>query len=56
MLTIVVPHFVPTHWWQSALHMNTALLLRAALLRQHDIVVMEVPYHLDDEAPHDGHG
>ncbi len=54
MLTIMVPHFVPTHWWQSALHMNTALLLRAALLQQRDIVVMEVPYHLEDEASPNG--
>lgn len=55
MLTIVVPHFVPRYWWENALHMNTALLLRAALLRQHNIVVMEVPYHLDEtDEPH-GH-
>mgnify|MGYP001617011265 FL=1 len=50
MLTIVVPHFVPARWWQRLLHMNTALMLRAALLRKRDIVVMEVPYHLEDEA------
>lgn len=55
MLTIVVPHFVPRHWWENALHMNTALLLRAALLRQPNIVVMEVPYHLAEADPSDGH-
>jgi hypothetical protein len=55
MLTIVVPHFVPRHWWEHALHMNTALLLRAALLRQHNIVVMEVPYHLDEADSAHGH-
>jgi amino acid transporter len=49
MLTIVVPHFVPEHWWQSLLHMNTALILRAALLQQKDIVVMEIPYHIGEE-------
>ncbi len=49
MLTIVVPHFVPTHWWQNFLHMNTALILRTALLRQKNIVVMEIPYHISDE-------
>ncbi len=49
MLTIVVPHFVPDHWWQNFLHMNTALILRTALLRQKNIVVMEIPYHIRDE-------
>ncbi|MBI5193053.1 MAG: APC family permease [Nitrospirae bacterium] len=49
MLTIVVPHYVPAHWWQNFLHMNTAIILRAALLRQKNIVVMEVPYHMKDE-------
>lgn len=49
MLTIVVPQFVPTHWWQRFLHMNTAQILQQALLRKSDIVVMEVPYHIGDE-------
>jgi amino acid transporter len=42
-------------YWENILHMNTALLLRAALLNQHNIVVMEVPYHVDDEMIRDGH-
>ncbi|OGO48583.1 MAG: permease [Chloroflexi bacterium RBG_16_63_12] len=50
MLTIVVPQFVPAHWWQKFLHMNTAQILQQALLRKSDIVVMEVPYHVGDEA------
>jgi hypothetical protein len=49
MLTIVVPQFVPAHWWQNILHMNTALILRGLLLQTRDIVVMEVPYLLGDE-------
>jgi amino acid transporter len=49
MLTIVVPQFVPAHWWQRFLHMNTAQILQQALLRKSDIVVMEVPYHIGDE-------
>lgn len=49
MLTIVVPHYVPAHWWQNLLHMNTATMLRMALLRQKNIVVMEIPYHIRDE-------
>lgn len=54
MLTIVVPHFVPNHWWQNFLHMNTAMILRTALLRQKNIVVMEIPYHITSEEDHSG--
>jgi hypothetical protein len=50
MLTIVVPQFVPAHWWQRFLHMNTAQILQQALLRKRDIVVMEVPYHVGKES------
>jgi len=53
MLTVVVPQFVPSHWWHKGLHMNTASVLRQRLLRQRDIVVMEVPYHIGDETPLD---
>ncbi len=49
MLTIVVPQFVPAHWWHNILHMNTALILRGLLLQTPDIVVMEVPYLLGGE-------
>ena len=48
MLTVVVPHFVPANPLHNALHMNTALFLRNALLNRPNIVVMEVPYHLKE--------
>lgn len=46
MLTVVVPQFIPQHWIYTGLHMNTAVLLRKALLKRRGIVIMEVPYHL----------
>ena len=48
MLTVVVPQFIPEHTIYNTLHMNTAELLRKSLIRKHDIVIMEVPYHLDE--------
>ena len=48
MLTVVVPHFIPEHTAYNALHMNTAELLRKSLIKKHDIVIMEIPYHLDE--------
>ncbi len=46
-ITIVVPQFVPKHWWSNALHAQTALMLRMALLFKRGIVITEVPYQID---------
>ncbi|MEN6410266.1 MAG: APC family permease [Anaerolineaceae bacterium] len=45
LLTIVVPQFVPAHWWENLLHAQTALMLRVALLFQ-PVVIVEVPYQV----------
>lgn len=45
-ITIVVPQFVPKHFWENALHSQTALVLRMALLFKPGIVITEVPYHI----------
>jgi amino acid transporter len=46
MITIVIPEFVPRHWWQHVLHNQTALLVKGALLFRRGIVVVDVPFHL----------
>jgi amino acid transporter len=46
-LTIVVPQFVPRRAWHNLLHMQTALMLRMALLFKPGIIVIDVPYHVD---------
>jgi amino acid transporter len=45
-LTIIVPQFVPHHWWQNLLHTQTAFWLRFSLLDKKGIVITEVPYQL----------
>jgi amino acid transporter len=45
-ITIVVPEFVPRRSWQNALHAQTALFLRRALLFRRGIVITNVPYQL----------
>jgi hypothetical protein len=45
-LTVVLPEFVPSHWWEQLLHNQTALRLKAALLFHPGIVVANVPYHM----------
>jgi amino acid transporter len=46
MLTVVVPQFVPSRWWENLLHNQTALLLRFSLLFKPGLVIVEVPYQV----------
>ena len=48
VLTVILPEFIPSKWWQHLLHNQTALLIKAALLFSKGKVVTSVPYHLDD--------
>lgn len=48
-ITIVVPEFVSDNRLTSALHTNTANILREQLKNQHGIVITNVPYHVHEE-------
>jgi hypothetical protein len=45
-LTVVLPEFVARHWWEHALHNQTALRIKAAVLFRSGTVVTSVPHHL----------
>ncbi len=45
-VTIVIPEFIPARWWEYVLHNQTALLIKGALLFRKNVVVADVPYHL----------
>lgn len=45
-MTVVLPEYVPQHWWEHLLHNQTALRLKAALLFRPNIVVTNVPFHI----------
>lgn len=47
IITIVVPHFVPRHWWHNLLHTQTTFWLRMVLLFRPGIVITEVPYQIE---------
>jgi hypothetical protein len=49
VLSVILPEFVPSKWWQHLLHNQTALALKAALLFRKSVVVISVPYHLTSE-------
>ena len=46
LLTIVVPQFVPAHWWENLLHNQTAFFLRFSLMFHQGVVITEVPYQV----------
>ncbi len=51
LATVVLPEFVPAHWWQSVFHNQTAWLLKAALLYNRrrfgfQRAIIDIPYHL----------
>ncbi|HEY6405862.1 MAG TPA: hypothetical protein VIY29_00185, partial [Ktedonobacteraceae bacterium] len=45
-LTVILPEFVVSHWWEYLLHNQTAFQMKTALLTRHDIVVTDIPQHL----------
>ncbi len=48
VITIILPEFIPSRWWQHLLHNQTGLLIKAALLFRKGKVVTSVPYHLEE--------
>jgi hypothetical protein len=50
-VTVVLPEYVPNHWWEHLLHNQTALRLKAALLFHPGVVVTNVPYHVSRTQP-----
>ncbi|MGI8550886.1 MAG: APC family permease, partial [Dehalococcoidia bacterium] len=45
IITVILPEFVPAHWWEGILHNQTALRVKRHLLFRPGIVVTNVPYH-----------
>jgi amino acid transporter len=51
LATIILPEFIPSHWWQNLLHNQTAWVLKATLLYHrrrggNQRVIIDVPYRL----------
>ena len=47
VMTVILPEFVLTKWWEQLLHNQSALMLKARLLFRRGTVVVSVPYHID---------
>lgn len=44
---LLIAQFIPKKWWQYALHNQTSLLIRTWFLKNKDVVITTVPYHLN---------
>jgi len=49
-ITVVIAEFVLPHWWQGIFHNQSALALKLALKFRPDTVVVNVPFHLAEDA------
>jgi hypothetical protein len=49
LTTVVVPEFVPEHQVAHVLHNQTANRLRSRLKHHKDIVIIDVPFHIDSQ-------
>jgi len=47
IITVLIPEFVVSHWWQHVLHNQSALILKGRLLFRKGLVVTSVPYHTE---------
>jgi hypothetical protein len=47
IITVILPEFVLTKWWEQLLHNQSALMLKGRLLFRRNTVVVSVPYHID---------
>jgi len=45
-VTVALAEVLPARWWESLLHNQRALLIKAALLFKFRVIVTDVPYHL----------
>ena len=47
-ITVILPEYVPGHWWEHFIHNQTALRIKTSLLFHPGVVVISVPYHIQE--------
>ena len=47
VITVILPEFVPSRWWEHLLHNQTAFLIKTRLLFKSGVVSTSVPLHLN---------
>jgi amino acid transporter len=46
VVTVVLPELIPAHWWENALHNQTAFYIKRLLLFEPRVIVTSVPFHM----------
>jgi amino acid transporter len=46
VVTVVIPELVVEHWWDSALHNQSALIIKSKLRRRPNTAIVSVPVHV----------
>ncbi len=54
LVVVFVPQYVVGHWWENALHNQSALRLRARLQFQPGVMITTVPWQLESSLGRDG--
>jgi amino acid transporter len=49
VLTVLLPEYMPRHWWEHLLHNQTALRIRSALRQRPGVIIASVPYRFEEE-------
>lgn len=47
LITVLLPQFLVSKWYEALLHNNTSLFIANALFSKHNIVVSVLPFHLE---------
>ena len=55
MVVVYVPQFLVSHWWENAMHNQTAVRMRQALLGIPGVVITTVPWKLGEDDELTGH-
>jgi hypothetical protein len=50
VVTVFVPEYVVGHWWESLLHNQTALRIKARLLFMPNVMMTSVPWQLESSS------
>ena len=48
VITIVMPQFIIHKWWHQALHNQTSIFLRRAILKMRNVIIITVPYIINE--------
>jgi amino acid transporter len=51
VITVVIPEFVVEHWWDQALHNQSALMIRNKLRQRPNTAITSVPIQVAEHAP-----